>query len=616
MSGMTKSSINRHSAEQHIWKACTEVQGHLPASKFLEVALDMLLWARWIPSSEGETIGFFDAMHSLSGLDEWELIVEIITERSGAHRRHTSMASRMNAEGLERMRASLLPIGRVVNGSDPLQTKAVIDAMAGLFSDENGGYLWSGSPSLQSLWEALLAYHPQADVACLYKVGVTAVPGLGIDHPLLYSCPNPELEYWIRGLLSLYPKFEEPASLVDHESWSIGIVAAAWGEKIQDLLVDDPWLPPLPLNCPAAIRDVEARRVYAAHQRCNDSTYALVSLGMSFRTSKDMEFFREELVRKDWLDAVIALPTGALSSTALKSMLLVLKKRRPHGAPIIFISAEELLPPSKERGLRQIWDATATKELACMLSERKESSCSRLVTAEEMEANGFSFQVSRYLRTEADLTLQGYIESRVTVQLGDLAEIKRPVASIGRQEVDGVEVREVTPGDIDDSGQLHQGSKVIRLPEAALAKGRQQLLEPGDVLLSIKGGLGKVAVVQDLENPTVPGQAFCVVRLRPNAPLTPAALVQYLRSAVGQTLLNKAGQGAAVSFVPMGEVKGLPVVIPSARELQRAESLEQESVALSHEVEALSRQLQQLSRQGWMEDLPPKLVNSGEEVSS
>ena len=77
------------------------------------------------------------------------------------------------------------------------------------------------------------------------------------------------------------------------------------------------------------------------------------------------------------------------------------------------------------------------------------------------------------------------------------------------------------------------------LPKAALPKGRQQLLEPGDVLLSIKGGLGKVAMVQDLKHPTVPCQAFCVIRLRPNALLTPAALVQYLRSAVGQTLARQ-----------------------------------------------------------------------------
>jgi hypothetical protein len=143
-----------------------------------------------------------------------------------------------------------------------------------------------------------------------------------------------------------------------------------------------------------------------------------------------------------------------------------------------------------------------------------------------------------------------------------------------------------------------------------LAKVRQHLLEPGDVLLSIKGSLGKVAVVQDLEHDTVPGQAFCVVRLRPNAPITPTALVQYLRSAVGQTLLNKAGQGAVVSFMPMGEVKGLPIVIPHHSELKRAETLEEESVALNRELGELSRRLQRLSREGWMEDLPPALLSS------
>ena len=110
----------------------------------------------------------------------------------------------------------------------------------------------------------------------------------------------------------------------------------------------------------------------------------------------------------------------------------------------------------------------------------------------------------------------------------------------------------------------------------------------------------------------MPGQAFCVVRLRPNAPLTPAALVQYLRSDVGQNLLNTVGEGTAVAFVPMGEVKGLPIVIPRASELQRAEALEEESVALSREVEELNRQLQRLSRQGWLEDIPPALLASAQ----
>ena len=83
-----------------------------------------------------------------------------------------------------------------------------------------------------------------------------------------------------------------------------------------------------------------------------------------------------------------------------------------------------------------------------------------------------------------------------------------------------------------------------------------------------------------------------MIRLRPNAPLTPAALVQYLRSAVGQTLLNKAGQGMAVAFMPIGEVKGLPIVIPHASELQR------------------------LCRQGWLEDMPPALLDGVQEQAA
>lgn len=616
MAPMTSTAINRASAESLIWKACDELRDALPVEQGLDVVLDVMLWARWIPTSDAILIGYFDAMRSLASADEWNSIQAAIAERSGTSYSPAAGMRRLEPKCIERLRATLLPVSRALNSGDPLQCRAVIEAMVALKSDGRRGAGWGSSSSMESLWEALLAFHPQQEVACLFPIGVAAAPGLGMDHPLLIACANPGQEAWILGLLSLYSETVKPKSVADHECWPLAIAAPPWGEKTRELLEDDPWLPPSPLDCPAAIREVEARRVYGAHQRCSGITYALVSAGLGFRTSRDLEYFREELVNKNWLDAAIALPPGALASAGPKGLLLVLRKDRLAGAPVLLISAEERLLPSKGRGSKQIWNPEAVKEVADLLHERRETSDSRLVTAEELEANGFSFQVSRYLHSEGDLLLQHYLESRTTAQLGDLAEIKRPVASLGRQEDDGIEVREVTPGDIDDSGQLLEGSKLIRLPESALAKGRQQLLEPGDVLLSIKGGLGKVAVVQDLKHPTVPGQAFCVVRLRPNAPLTPAALVQYLRSAVGQTLLNKAGQGAAVSFVPMGEVKGLPIVIPSASELQRAESLEQESVALSREVEELSRRLQQLSRQGWMEDLPAMFVNSVEEVSS
>jgi type I restriction-modification system DNA methylase subunit len=609
MATTTSTAISRASVEKQIWKACDELRGAIPADQALEVVLDVLLWARWIPVTDGDLVGYFDAMRSLATKEEWSSIQKAIAERSGSPLPSPSEPSRLDPESLERLRSALLPVGRAVNSGDRLQCKTVIEAVSEIkVSNRVGGELGC-STAMGGFWEAVLASHSGKAVACLFPMGVAAAPFLGMDHALALSPEIPSQARWVLGLLSLYPQEVKPQSIADLDQWPVAIAAPPWGERSRELLIDDPWLPPSPLDCPSAIRDSEARRVFAAHQRCSGTTYALVSPGIGFRTSKDLEYFREELVKRNWLDAVIALPSGANAATNLEGLLLVLKKDRATGTPIKMIAAHELLNRSKARTGR-VWDANGVKELAQILNNRSECSYARLITAEELESNGFSFQVSRYLHSEDDLMLKRYLGSRTTMQLGDLAEIKRPVASLGRQEDDGIEVREVAPGDIDDSGQLRQGSKRIRLPEAALAKGRQQLLEPGDVLLSIKGGLGKVAVVQDLEHPTVPGQAFCVVRLRPNAPLTPAALVQYLRSAVGQTLLGKAGQRPDVAFVPIGEVKSMPVVIPHPSELQRAEALEQESVALSREVEELSRKLQRLSRQGWMEDLPPDLLAS------
>ena len=607
MATMTTNEISRASLEEAIWKARDEIRGALPADQALEVVLDVLLWSRWVPSSDRDLVGFFDAMRSLSIADEWKIIQQTISERSGAPLSPVATSSQLKTDSLDRLRNILLPIGRALNSGDRLPCRVVIEALVELKVDNRKTGEHSCSPSMGGFWEALLAFHPGVEVACLFPMGVAAAPFLGMEHSLLLSPELTSQARWVLGLLSLYPQEVRPQSISDLNKWPVAIAAPPWGEKMRELLIDDPWLPPAPLECPSSIRDSEARRVFAAHQRCSGTTYALVSPGIGFRTSKDLEYFREELVKRNWLDAVVALPSGANAATNLEGLLLVLKQDRVAGTPIKMIAAHELLNPSKAKSGR-VWDANGVKELAQILNNRSECSYARLITAEELEENSFNLQVSRYLHSEGDLMLQRYLDSRTTVQLGDLAEIKRPVASLGRQEDDGIEVREVTPGDIDDSGQLRQGSKRIRLPEATLAKGRQQLLEPGDVLLSIKGGLGKVAVVQDLEQPTVPGQAFCVVRLRPNAPLTPAALVQYLRSAVGQTLLDKAGQGTAVAFVPMGELKSLPVVIPNASELQQVEALEQESVALSREVQELSRRLQSLSRQGWLEDIPPALL--------
>ena len=52
----------------------------------------------------------------------------------------------------------------------------------------------------------------------------------------------------------------------------------------------------------------------------------------------------------------------------------------------------------------------------------------------------------------------------------------------------------------------------------------------------------------------------------------------------------------------MGDVKSIPVVVPSKEELKH--SSVETSLALSKELKSLTQQLETLSSQGWLHDLP------------
>ena len=135
---MTSTAISRASAEKLIWKACDELRGALPADQALEVVLDVLLWARWVPASDGVLIGYFDAMRSLANADEWSSIQKAIAERSGmtlspsSSDEVNSSLNHSSASG-----AALLPVGRALNSGDRLQCKAVIEAMSELRSQQS-----------------------------------------------------------------------------------------------------------------------------------------------------------------------------------------------------------------------------------------------------------------------------------------------------------------------------------------------------------------------------------------------------------------------------------------------------------------------------------------------
>ncbi len=98
-------------------------------------------------------------------------------------------------------------------------------------------------------------------------------------------------------------------------------------------------------------------------------------------------------------------------------------------------------------------------------------------------------------------------------------------------------------------------------------KYKRSALRPGDVLVSIRGTYGRVAIVP----PELVGANITqdTARISPGEGILPAFLAAYLGSEPAQRFLRGAARGVAVKGVNIGDLRRLPVPVPSLQEQHR-----------------------------------------------
>ena len=599
---MKTTTITHKEAQESIWLALDALRGELNNGRDnCETILDILLWAAIAPTSQESVIGYFDAMQSISDNKTWEAIKSVIDKKCKRENERSIIRDETTPEAIEKLRVILLPLARAVASGTKEDKKVITESLLQTRERLIGkrGYLGC-SYSMGQLWKELCKDESDREIACLFTTGASAAVYLAEEHAVQTHTINLSQSHWIKGLALLLGEAIKP--LDPKGGWPIAIACPPFGMKTKEQLINDPEIAGIELQGPKGLRDLEARRILTTHHLCTEKTFALASPAIGFSGSKDIELFRQELIKKNWLEAVIELPAGIHLGTNIGGLLLILSHTRKDEDRIAIISGENLISKGKRKTGSTELDPVAITELAKLIKKPVDSKICKLVDAEEIARNGYILSTSRYLKTQTDLEIEAFLEARKTLQLGDIAEVKRPLASLGKKSEEGIILREVTLSDISDSGLITEGSREIQIPEEVITKGRDQLINEGDVLLSIKGSIGKAAVVEKMEVQTVPGQAFCSVKLRPNAPLSAHALVQYLRSEIGQALFKKLSQGTAVAFIPMGTVKSIPVIIPTDEEKKSSDQIKSETNKLSTEIKRLKGELNKISQKGWLKD--------------
>jgi hypothetical protein len=210
------------------------------------------------------------------------------------------------------------------------------------------------------------------------------------------------------------------------------------------------------------------------------------------------------------------------------------------------------------------------------LTEKSQWSC--IVRRDEIAANDFNLGVARYIHPWRD-ELDRLLTTTQQKPLEELARIIRPQStkSVSKKKLDvedddtpKAQIFEIGISEITQAGFVQRPGKPSLVSEAMLQAAYRQELKPSDVLLSVNGSIGEVAIVpREFECIWIAKQAMLIIRLQSES-IDAVTLVMYLRSPQVQTALKAIATKGAVPRIAIKDIKSFPVILPNKRQKKAA----------------------------------------------
>lgn len=323
-----------------------------------------------------------------------------------------------------------------------------------------------------------------------------------------------------------------------------------------------------------------------------------------FRTTAGERQFKADLLDTRLLEAVIELPPALLTTTSIPFSLLVLNKGAMFDS-VLFIDAtsERFFEEKKDRGALDPARRTlkGVDEIVRAFEQRESGSFFYVASREECEANDYNLLAGRYVASREQLHLEELLEANTVVKLEDLVDFMRPQSLKAELSEEGVKCSEVSVSDIGPDGYVHTPQKIILISSKSLNRLSQQALRPNDILLAVKGSVGKVGLVpSDFDGFWFANQSFQVLRLRQNSYVTdPVVLFRYLSSQAGQALIESRSGGSTVRMIQTRDVRALQIIVPPPEEQAEIVAEHKKIVSLHEKISRLREEADDLARKRW-----------------
>ena len=270
---------------------------------------------------------------------------------------------------------------------------------------------------------------------------------------------------------------------------------------------------------------------------------------------------RERLLNEKLIEAVIALPAGLMSTTTLPLTILLLNTSKQNDS-VRFVDANNR--EFYQQGVRSKSSLIATDDLLGMALNGADGRFVKNVMVSEILKNDAQLQVGRYVRDETAQEVDEQLRNQPRVALDELVDFIKPIAAVISDE--GLPAFEVQAADIPEFGYICSAAKSVKInPDSK--KTADLILRQNDIVLIIKGSIGKVGIVGTNTNGQnwLVGQSAVVLRTKSSA-IDARALALFLRSALGASMLRGLASGTAQPFIQLKELTKLSIPIPSLSE--------------------------------------------------
>lgn len=314
-------------------------------------------------------------------------------------------------------------------------------------------------------------------------------------------------------------------------------------------------------------KKVESANILHLIKQCRGNVVVSVPEGFLYSTmEKDL---RGHLVDNGMLKAVISLPSGIWTGTAVKTSLLLIDPNGNNEAVrFIDVTGEEFI----EKTTRRLLSLSNIDIILDYLASDKELDCAASVSSSIIQKNDYDLSVGRYLLDPNEKKVNKILSESTTVTLDSIVRFERGL-SVKPDEGDYT-VLEVGASELNDIGDISTPTKEANISESERVKNQTGFLQPNDIIFILKGSAGKLGIVPE-DVPTTGDKCWMVNRsaivIRTTSDkVNPKVLYAYLKSDIGQTQISGLIKGATIPNISLKDFKQIPIIVPSLEEQEQA----------------------------------------------